>query len=365
MSVTPSADAVSAPTPSKHRAGVLPVMLALMMSMFVSMLAATVVSTSLPVIIADLGGDQSAFTWVVTATLLATTVSTPGHRPDGVVLTILIPAAPRDLEDPNQAVVGVPGLHRAPADSFVAPIGDQTAAGSRSWMPGVGLIAQPVGAVLSGHRAEGLASGQLVALAPAARRRTTSAEDQLKVSPARLVGHEHTNRRHLAFRGRHRSVRSSGTGRSAGSRAPTGATGSPSAGQIQTATSSRTVASIGWVSGCRGQRGQFVGARDQSSSITHSWTLSAASATRSIDESLRRTKTPLSPPDGLHSVPDNQSGSSVQSESSIRGCGPPVAARSRSTGSRAVRRISSTASFCPRPSIRLTPGQRARGWAVR
>nr|WP_135849794.1 MFS transporter [Serinibacter arcticus] len=52
-------------------------MLALMMSMFVSMLAATVVSTSLPVIIADLGGDQSAFTWVVTATLLATTVSTP------------------------------------------------------------------------------------------------------------------------------------------------------------------------------------------------------------------------------------------------------------------------------------------------
>jgi EmrB/QacA subfamily drug resistance transporter len=77
MSVTPSADAVSAPTASKHRAGVLPVMLALMMSMFVSMLAATVVSTSLPVIIADLGGDQSAFTWVVTATLLATTVSTP------------------------------------------------------------------------------------------------------------------------------------------------------------------------------------------------------------------------------------------------------------------------------------------------
>ncbi|PWD52537.1 MFS transporter [Serinibacter arcticus] len=52
-------------------------MLALMMAMFVSMLAATVVSTSLPVIIADLGGDQSAFTWVVTATLLATTVSTP------------------------------------------------------------------------------------------------------------------------------------------------------------------------------------------------------------------------------------------------------------------------------------------------
>ncbi|GMA33299.1 MFS transporter [Litorihabitans aurantiacus] len=75
--VPPTAGAPGAnPTPA-HRSGVLPVMLALMMAMFVSMLAATVVSTSLPVIIADLGGDQAAFTWVVTAILLATTVSTP------------------------------------------------------------------------------------------------------------------------------------------------------------------------------------------------------------------------------------------------------------------------------------------------
>ncbi len=49
----------------------------LLLGMFVSMVASTVVGSSLPVIIADLGGDQSAFTWVVTATLLATTVSTP------------------------------------------------------------------------------------------------------------------------------------------------------------------------------------------------------------------------------------------------------------------------------------------------
>lgn len=49
----------------------------LLLGMFVSMLATTVVGTSLPVIISDLGGDQSAFTWVITATLLATTVSTP------------------------------------------------------------------------------------------------------------------------------------------------------------------------------------------------------------------------------------------------------------------------------------------------
>ncbi|MEB0303642.1 MFS transporter, partial [Mucilaginibacter sp. 5C4] len=47
------------------------------MGMFVSILAGTVVSTSLPLILSDLHGDQSAYTWVVTATLLATTVSTP------------------------------------------------------------------------------------------------------------------------------------------------------------------------------------------------------------------------------------------------------------------------------------------------
>ena len=39
----------------------------LLLGMFVSMLASTVVSTSLPLIIGDLKGDQSAFTWVVEA----------------------------------------------------------------------------------------------------------------------------------------------------------------------------------------------------------------------------------------------------------------------------------------------------------
>ncbi|MFJ6415260.1 MDR family MFS transporter [Paeniglutamicibacter sp. NPDC091659] len=49
----------------------------LLMGMFVSILAGTVVSTSLPVIVSDLKGDQTSYTWVVTATLLATTISTP------------------------------------------------------------------------------------------------------------------------------------------------------------------------------------------------------------------------------------------------------------------------------------------------
>jgi len=63
--------------PAMSHRQVLEALSGLLLGMFVSILAGTVVSTSLPRIIADLGGDQAAFTWVVTSTLLATTVSTP------------------------------------------------------------------------------------------------------------------------------------------------------------------------------------------------------------------------------------------------------------------------------------------------
>lgn len=59
------------------RRQVLEALSGLLLGMFVSMLASTVVSTSLPVIVHDLGGDQTAFTWVITATLLTTAISTP------------------------------------------------------------------------------------------------------------------------------------------------------------------------------------------------------------------------------------------------------------------------------------------------
>lgn len=49
----------------------------LLLAMFVAILSSTVVSAALPKIIADLGGGQSAYTWVVTATLLTMTISTP------------------------------------------------------------------------------------------------------------------------------------------------------------------------------------------------------------------------------------------------------------------------------------------------
>jgi EmrB/QacA subfamily drug resistance transporter len=49
----------------------------IILGMFVALLAATITSTSMPRIVSDLGGSQHAYTWVVTATLLTQTVSTP------------------------------------------------------------------------------------------------------------------------------------------------------------------------------------------------------------------------------------------------------------------------------------------------
>ena len=49
----------------------------MLLAMFVAILSSTVVSNALPTIITDLRGTQSQYTWVVTATLLASTASTP------------------------------------------------------------------------------------------------------------------------------------------------------------------------------------------------------------------------------------------------------------------------------------------------
>ncbi|WP_455353077.1 MDR family MFS transporter [Streptomyces sp. SYSU K217416] len=49
----------------------------LMLGMFVAILSSTIVSNALPEIISDLGGGQSAYTWVVTAALLSMTATTP------------------------------------------------------------------------------------------------------------------------------------------------------------------------------------------------------------------------------------------------------------------------------------------------
>src|SRR4051812_3615844 len=49
----------------------------MLLAMFVAFLSSTVVSNALPTIITDLRGTQSQYTWVITATLLASTASTP------------------------------------------------------------------------------------------------------------------------------------------------------------------------------------------------------------------------------------------------------------------------------------------------
>ncbi|WP_433827661.1 MDR family MFS transporter [Actinoplanes sp. CA-015351] len=49
----------------------------LLLVLFVAMASSTIVSTALPKIIGDLNGSQTQYTWVVTATLLTATASTP------------------------------------------------------------------------------------------------------------------------------------------------------------------------------------------------------------------------------------------------------------------------------------------------
>lgn len=46
-------------------------------ALFTAMISSNIVATALPVIIGDLNGTQRQYTWVITASLLATTVSTP------------------------------------------------------------------------------------------------------------------------------------------------------------------------------------------------------------------------------------------------------------------------------------------------
>lgn len=101
-------------TPTRRR--VLVPLSGLLLGMFVSMIASTVVSTSLPVIIHDLDGDQGAYTWVVTATLLTTAISTPiwGKLADlmgrktlyqiALVIFVLATAAAGFAQDPGTLI---------------------------------------------------------------------------------------------------------------------------------------------------------------------------------------------------------------------------------------------------------------------
>ncbi|MFE5485046.1 MFS transporter [Streptomyces sp. NPDC056527] len=66
----------SGAAPMTHRQ-IMEALSGLLLGMFVAILSSTIVSNALPQIITDLGGGQSAYTWVVTAALLSMTATTP------------------------------------------------------------------------------------------------------------------------------------------------------------------------------------------------------------------------------------------------------------------------------------------------
>lgn len=85
---TPAADSMPAPEPASsmepassietmtHRQRI-EALVGLLLGMFVAFLSSTIVSNALPVIIPALHGTQDQYTWVVVATLLASTATTP------------------------------------------------------------------------------------------------------------------------------------------------------------------------------------------------------------------------------------------------------------------------------------------------
>ncbi|SEK89043.1 drug resistance transporter, EmrB/QacA subfamily [Blastococcus sp. DSM 46786] len=74
---TPAAEApVEQQGRMTHRQ-VLEALSGMLLAMFVAFLSSTVVSNALPTIITELRGTQNQYTWVITATLLASTASTP------------------------------------------------------------------------------------------------------------------------------------------------------------------------------------------------------------------------------------------------------------------------------------------------
>jgi EmrB/QacA subfamily drug resistance transporter len=76
VSTTPATNPPAHPVVMSHRE-VLEAMSGLLLAMFVAMLSSTVVSNALPVIVGDLHGTESGYTWVMVATLLALTATTP------------------------------------------------------------------------------------------------------------------------------------------------------------------------------------------------------------------------------------------------------------------------------------------------
>ncbi|MFI1866971.1 MDR family MFS transporter [Streptomyces jumonjinensis] len=73
----PERDARAGDGPPMTHRQIMEALSGLLLGMFVAILSSTIVTNALPRIIGDLGGGQSAYTWVVTAALLSMTATTP------------------------------------------------------------------------------------------------------------------------------------------------------------------------------------------------------------------------------------------------------------------------------------------------
>ena len=71
-----AAPPVTPPGELTHRQ-ILEVMTGLLAALFTAMISTTIVSTALPTIMSDLNGTQRQYTWVITSSLLAMTITTP------------------------------------------------------------------------------------------------------------------------------------------------------------------------------------------------------------------------------------------------------------------------------------------------
>ena len=77
MTTTTAAPAVAPAGDGLTHEHILKVMTGRLAALFTAMLSTTIVSTALPTIMADLNGTQRQYTWVITSSLLAMTISTP------------------------------------------------------------------------------------------------------------------------------------------------------------------------------------------------------------------------------------------------------------------------------------------------
>jgi EmrB/QacA subfamily drug resistance transporter len=125
----------------------------LLLGLFCAILSSTVVTNALPRIIGDIGGGQSAYTWVVTSSLLAVTASTPlwGKLADQFSKKILVQSALVVY------VLGslVAGLARNPATLIAARVIQGLGGG------GLSALAQVVLAAMISPRERGRYSGYL------------------------------------------------------------------------------------------------------------------------------------------------------------------------------------------------------------